>query len=545
MLAIGFLLALVFAWAFELTPDGIKLTQSSPISTIAASNGLDYALIVALLVVAAATVWDRMPSPSADNSAATATTDQTLSIAVLPFADMSANHDQEYFGDGIAEELLNELTRLDGLRVAGRTSSFAYRDQTENLRTIGESLAVSSILEGSVRKDGNRIRVTAQLINAADGYHLWSETYDREVTDLFAIQEDIALSVAGALGVTLGVGDVNAFRGAGTRNIAAYDAYLEAMAIRGTNADESILLLERATQLDPAYAVAWAQLGLRTAGLQWSSDPGDAPALLERAYGFVRRAVDLDPESAQSLALLGTLRYAQKDWIGGEEAHRAALTLLEDRPILIQYGNLLMRAGRSTAARAQFEAAAAADSSNTGGSVNSWQVSVALGRYAEAREIATRFAGTPDARSIGLTIALNEGGADVIRAALAAMPPTAISTAALYAPALRNFDSPAAVLDTLRRVHENSATQWPSKLHDIAQLAAYFRDPEFALQAIGEEVRNTTVRLQSVWSPLMSEVRRLPRFKDLVADLNLVAYWRASGWADTCRLVGADDFTCR
>jgi len=122
------------------------------------------------------------------------------SIAVLPFADMSPNGDQEYFGDGIAEELINELVRLEGLRVAGRTSSFSFKGTNATHTAIAEALNVGTILEGSIRKDRNRVRITAQLINAADGYHLWSETFDRELVDIFAIQEEIATAVAGALG---------------------------------------------------------------------------------------------------------------------------------------------------------------------------------------------------------------------------------------------------------------------------------------------------------------------------------------------------------
>ena len=125
------------------------------------------------------------------------------------------------------------------------------------------------------------------------------------------------------------------------------------------------------------------------------------------------------------------------------------------------------------------------------------------------------------------------------------MPPTAVPTTALYLPVVSVFDSPEAALSTLRAVYADNGSRWPSKLHDIALLAAYFGDPEFSLQAIAEEVRNNAVRLQAVWYPVMSEVRQLPEFKELVSDLNLVAYWRANGWADLCQPQGDDDFACR
>ena len=478
---------------------------------------------------------DRLPGGASPGS--------VTSIAVLPFADMSPNGDQEYFGDGIAEELLNELVRLEGLRVAGRTSSFSFKGTNVNLNAIGEALNVGTILEGSIRKDGDRIRITAQLINAADGFNLWSETYDRELADIFAIQEEIATSVSRALGVRLGVGGVNAFQGAGTRNIEAYEAYLQGL---GSDHDESIRFLERAIHLDPNYSAAWSQLGLYTGGrAQWNSNPEEAPEIMERAYAFVLRAVVLDPESAQSTSLLGTILYSRYDWIGGEAAHLRALSLLSDRPNLGQYGYLLMRAGRSAAALEQWEKAEAVEP--LGGRRHSYRVYVALaqGRFADAREA---LAWSPEQRNIErrlrLSIALNEGNSEDIKATIAAMPPTAISTTALYSPVLSVFDSPEMVLSTLRATYADNGSRWPSKLHDIALLAAYFGDPELALQTKGEEVRNTVARLQAVWYPMMSEVRQLPGFKELVTDLNLVAYWRASGWADLCQPLGDDDFEC-
>lgn len=466
--------------------------------------------------------------------------DVPASIAVLPFADMSPNGDHEYFGDGIADELLNELVRLDGLRVAGRTSSFSFKGSNDDLKVIGEALNVGTILEGSIRKDGGRVRVTAQLINASDGYHLWSETYDRELADIFVIQEEIATSVSGALGVRLGVGGVNAFKGAGTRNIDAYEAFLHA---RGSTGDESIRFLERATQLDPNYSAAWSMLGIRTLSLHWTSNPEEAHEIRERAYAFVLRAVELDPESAQATSLLGTMLFASQDWIRGEAAHLKALSLLSDRENLSQYGNCLMRAGRSAAALEQWEKAEAVEPSL---GLKSFRVYVALaqGRFADARDVMARAAHPDQIVPFKLIIALNEGDSEEIKATIAAMPPTAISTTALYSPVLSVFDSPEMVLSTLRSTYADKGSRWPSKLHDIALLAAYFGDPELALQIIGEETRNSAVRLHSVWYPMMSEVRQLPGFKELVTDLNLVAYWRAIGWADLCQPLGDDDFEC-
>jgi TolB-like protein/Tfp pilus assembly protein PilF len=535
LLALGFPVALVLAWAFELTPDGIKLTQAPDGTTPSGTTRLDYALIAALGLVAAITVWTqlRIPVPDAVSP----------SIAVLPFNDMSPNKDQEYFADGMAEELLNVLTRLDGLRVAGRTSSFAYKGRNEDLRTIGHELDVSTILEGSVRKSGQRIRITAQLINAADGYHLWSETFDRELTDIFAIQEEIATSVAGALGVRLGVGNVNAFVGAGTRNIDAYEAYLKGWTLAGSS-EEAIGFLETATQLDPNYATAWAALGLNTASLQWSARPEEAPAILDRAFGYASRAVELDPMSGQSVSLLGTVRYARFDWIGGEKAHMKAIRLRADRSSYEQYGNLLMRAGRLGAADVQYDAALRAEPMAGPATLFGWAVSLARGQYADARsKLSVLYEGRePD--DYMLLIALNEGDRETIAALLASAAPNSPKARSLYAPVLRDLGSPEAVLNTLRDLNANDNGQWPSKYQDIALWAAYFGDAEFALQAFERDARYMAIRLQTLWFPVMSDVRHLPGFRTLMRDINLVDFWQASGWPDACEPLEGESFSC-
>jgi len=540
-LAIGFVVALFIAWAFELTPDGIRPTRLSNTAAAYRGSKLDYALVGGLVLVVVVTLWGRIPLPP-DTEPLPMTQDLAdRSIGVLPFADMSPEGNQEYFGDGIAEELLNELVRLDGLRVASRTSSFSFKNVTIDVTEIAETLNVSSILEGSIRKDGNRVRITAQLINAADGYQLWSETYDRELTDIFAVQEDIASAVAGALGVTLGVGGVNAFRGAGTRNVEAYEIYLEGLGLGPT--PDAIPFFQRATELDPNYAAAWAQLGLRTSATQFLVAPEEGPAIRERGLGYVQRAVDLDSDSAQAMSLLGSMLYSSRRWIEGEEAHLAALSMLRTRGNLIQYGNLLARSGRSSAAIGRFDAARELNAPSFRPSVNTWAVYLALGRLDEARE-AVDFRASDSVSADRLSIALSAGDEDEIRSLLAAMPPAAIATAMLYTPMLVELNAPEPALAVLRAVHEDQTAFWPSKGHDIAMLAAYLGDPELALEAFGEELRYTGVRAPGLWYPHMSEVRRLPAFKELMADINLVDFWRASGWADACQPLGNDDFNC-
>ena len=215
-LLLGFPLAMFFAWAFEMTPEGIKkeknIERDQSITRVTGQK-LNYTIIGLLVLTVGYFVYDKFVSstPNAVETTAVSSpasesqTNPYQTIAVLPFVNMSEDPGNEYFSDGLTEELLNILAKIKELRVAGRTSSFAFKGKGEDLRIIGEKLNVSSILEGSVRKDDkrNRVRITAQLINVDDGYHLWSETYDRELDDIFAIQDEIAREVARALTITL------------------------------------------------------------------------------------------------------------------------------------------------------------------------------------------------------------------------------------------------------------------------------------------------------------------------------------------------------
>jgi len=249
------------------------------------------------------------------------------SIAVLPFADMSAQKDQEYFSDGLAEELLNSLAKVKGLRVVARTSSFQFKGKTEDLRTVGEKLGVSTILEGSVRKQGGRVRITAQLIKAADGFHLWSDTYDRELTDIFAVQAEIARAVASSLEVALIGTPANAPRPA--RNVDAYNANLQARYfwnLRGReNLEKAATYFEQALKLDPDYAVAWAGLGsVRTS----QADAGHLRVDdgYRQARTAVERALTLDPSLAEAHAGMAWIKMTYEwDWASADTSMQRAL----------------------------------------------------------------------------------------------------------------------------------------------------------------------------------------------------------------------------
>jgi TolB-like protein/cytochrome c-type biogenesis protein CcmH/NrfG len=252
------------------------------------------------------------------------------SIAVLPFVDMSADKDQEYFVDGLTEELLNVLAKNPRLKVAGRTSAFQFKNKGEDLRVIGEKLNVSTLLEGSIRKAGTRVRITTQLVNAADGFHLWSETFDRELDDIFAVQDDIARSVAEALRVRILGSEEETPRARGG-NAEAYNAYLQGKYFAGLETRESLekatAYFQQALELDPGYATAWASLSMAH-----SLRAGQGFIPLEEGYKKAResaeRALELDPNLAEAHVALGNiLRTHDRDWSGAEAEYGRALEL--------------------------------------------------------------------------------------------------------------------------------------------------------------------------------------------------------------------------
>ena len=465
------------------------------------------------------------------------------SIAVLPFEDISPDGDQAYLGSGIADELRLELQRLDGLRVAGRTSSNAYAE--EDARTIGEKLNVESLLEGSVRKDGDRIRITVQLTNLSDGFTLWSRRFDRKLDKVFEMQNEIATEVAGRLGVSLGVGGINAFRGAGTRNIEAYEIYLRApLGVRsGVSNEEQISLLENAVKLDPNYGAAWSKMALKVLNRLWEADASNTPRILEHAHELALRGAQLQPQSATTQTALGYINIFRLDWTAAEEHSARALELQPDRPTATTYAMMLMRSGRIGEAEKNFNLAVTLEPMNGRPHGQIWHVYLTQGRFAEAEEVAGWQSEIEVIRN-NLDIAFNKEDPDVLKAAIRALPETDLSHVHLYSKLLSVMDSPEESLTVLREAYEDKETFWPRKLQDIAMAAAYLGDPELALEAKSEEIRANPSRIASLWYPVMSEVRQLPAFKEFVTEINLVEYWRTYGWADACRPLGDTDFAC-
>ncbi|MGC3948132.1 MAG: hypothetical protein QM762_27085 [Chryseolinea sp.] len=252
------------------------------------------------------------------------------SVAVLPFVNMSHDVEQEYFSDGISEEIINMLVKIPNLRVAGRTSSFSFKNKNEDIRTIAERLGVNHVLEGSVRKSGSMIRITAQLIEATTGYHLWSEKYDREIHDVFAIQDEIAQVIADKLKITLSDSEAKSIEKIQTHNVEAYQLYLKGRAYfykRGIDMFEAQRCFQSALKLDPDYALAWAGLTDVYSMLCYHSfiPPEE---VWPKAFHAAQRAMETGPDLAESHAALGTLAILyERDWKKSEQEYLRALEI--------------------------------------------------------------------------------------------------------------------------------------------------------------------------------------------------------------------------
>ena len=520
----GFPVALIFTWAFELTPEGVQRTgQLSALTTAAAGD-----------------------------ITATAPTEQ--SIAVLPFVDMSPDKDQEYFSDGISEELLNQLTKLHGLHVAGRTSSFYFKGKNEDFHVIGEKLKVAHILEGSIRKAGNRVRITAQLIKVADGYHLWSETFDRELDDIFAIQEDIAKAVTKALALTLNVADVDLSPG-GTQNFDAYDQYLNGLACsRQTSRDSHIRAIDyfkRAIELDPQFALPWTGLSATYASAQIYI-PEKAEEWRIQGEHAARRAIELAPELGEAHTALAIWLGGKNEWQAAEAEHLKALALTPGSySTNFFYANFLLVAGRSQQA-IEFCRLARRSDPLVAGPVMMLAITQdmlgnhteALTAYEQAREL---IGARGPKENFHLWSVLQADGSAAAKDLLEVCLTVANETIPmpLHAAMVTNINSPEQALAEIRLTFEEREFDDPARLVVMAIWTAWFGDPELANRILRDAVAKNILNMFPAWLPYMKQVRQHPDFKTLLIDIGLVDYWRSTGkWGDFCRPVGDDDFEC-
>lgn len=335
MLILGFPVAIILSWAYELGPGGLRRESDADDPGESTSAELP------------------APAPADD--------EKGKAVAVLPFVDMSADKDQEYFSDGLTEELLNALAQLEDLRVSSRTSSFAFKNSTADIRAVADKLDVQFVVEGSVRKAENRLRIAAQLIEAASDKHIWSQVYDRNLDDVFAIQDDIARQIAAALQVKL-LPQVMPARG--TANVEAYEHFLRGRSLFNRLGRQNILksidMFERATRLDPEFSHAWAALALSHAYTVMFFGGGDEE--MAAADSASRKAIALDPNCADGHTARIMVAAARSADDEADAAFRKAIELdPANFEAYYQYGRYQFKRGDRQQALAMFDRARAID----------------------------------------------------------------------------------------------------------------------------------------------------------------------------------------
>jgi len=338
---IAFPFVLIFSWVYEITPKGLKRTKQVPRAqsiTHLTGKKLNYIITGLLLLAVAYIVFDKLyidrrsPGTKQVNDISDVVKTKKT-IAVLPFDNLSSDPEQVYFVDGLSEEILNSLAQIPDLTVIARTSSFSFKGKGKTIQEIASVLGVESILEGSVRKAGNALRITAQLVKAVDGSHLWSKTYDHElkVKDIFAVQEDIAKAVANELKATLGIGKSLKQLG-GTDNVKAYEDYLIAKG-QGQWTNDTIVFtrklksIDAAVALDTKFALAWALKAQTHIFLSIFGPNNRAVSEQDAALNAAKRAIELEPKLGVAYYELGFIKDVKGDWINAEWAYRKALEL--------------------------------------------------------------------------------------------------------------------------------------------------------------------------------------------------------------------------
>jgi TolB-like protein/DNA-binding winged helix-turn-helix (wHTH) protein len=383
-------------------PDGTKLEKDLPrIESIAPRSQYKMAFVI-VIVLALALVYfaydefvvervrEETPASTSTQVEDLNETDRwEMSVAVLPFVNMSDDPGNEYFSDGLSEEILTLLAKIPGLKVIGRTSSFAFKGKNEDLRVIGQTLDVMTVLEGSVRKSGDRVRITAQLVDVSDGAHIWSENYDRTMTDIFKIQEEIASAIGAALQVELGLKVAQSLDRRRTNNTEAYQWYLRGQQLiqkfNSTNVRLAAEAFQKAIELDPNYVPPYVGYAVTQTGLTlWGL--GSVTELLQEAEQALDVVARLDPEYSRRFVALGLLNARRNDWAAAESAYKRAFKLSpKDLFVQAAWANYLgLRAGRPEEAIELYQQYLQREPLDLGMAVDLAQVLLHAGRIVEA-----------------------------------------------------------------------------------------------------------------------------------------------------------------
>ncbi|MEO5718953.1 MAG: hypothetical protein ABIR29_10325 [Chthoniobacterales bacterium] len=539
---LGFPIAVVMAWMFDVTPEGVRLDTST--------SGSKRLFAAAGLLIVLALGWYFYGQPSfRKGDVATPTTTEKNSIAVLPFANMSGKADEDYFSDGMTEELLNVLAKVPQLKVVARTSVFQFKGKGGDIREIGRKLGVTNIVEGSVRRDGPEVRITAQLVRVADGFHIWSETYDRKLEGVFALQDEIAQQIGNALKLSLGVTAPVPARAA--IDPEAYDEYLKGRALLRQRRDlpSAIAHLKAAVAKAPEFAAAWSSLSLTYEVRFWFTKhmtPALAAELLKGQSEAAARAAALDPDAAITEHALGNVSRAQFHYA---EAERHYLRAMELDPsysdVREDYSEVLYEVARLEDSMRAARQLVALDPYFGIGWNRVLRAGIALDRRADVDEAVRQMQAHAPDNYIGkfgpLDYAVFYGRADEARAALADLvarwPNEAAFAQQLLPWALGDPGvDPNKVRAAIADAPPGQAGGYFIVRQDIEGLNAYIE----TLGAIPQQYYFIDLYGSRNGKAMLPD----PRVKAMLVRFGLPAYWREKGWPAGCGPVGDADFEC-
>lgn len=440
----------------------------------------------------------------------------------MAFKDLSEKQDQSYFSDGISEELSNRLAQVAGLQVAGRSSSMSFKGKDATIAQIGKALGVDSVLEGSVRKDGDRLRVNVQLSKVSDGYQLWSQTYDRDLTDIFAVQEDIAISVVDSLKLKLLV-DTTAQAGGGhTPGFDVYDVYLKGReAMMRSKFPEALAYFQRATELDPQFARGWSSLAMAQS---FTSESDDDPKVIkagaDRAMESSEKAIALDPNLGDGYAARGYLRARdQWDWTGAlSDLERAVQLDPHDGRNLLRHGFLLLSMGRMPEASAALEQATSHDPML----VPAWAA------LARTRTAQFDFEGARDAWSRVVALQPESREAVYSRGLLLLLEGKRAEAHAIFAESKNRYamlladESRGTSAEAKAFTRELLAREHTTGAYYIGVAYLWMGDKDKAFEWLERAVAQREASAAGIaYDPLLRELRSDPRFPGLLAKLKL------------------------
>ena len=545
-LMVGFPVAMIMAWVFDVGPQGIKRTAPLRDETASMQVRLRvaYAAVVLLLMAGLGyLLYERGLGRAMAG-------ERHGSIAVLPFTNLSGDASKDYFSDGMSEELLNLLARVPGLQVASRTSAFAYKGRNVDIRQVGKDLGVETVLEGSVRQAGDQVRITAQLIDTETGFHLWSDTYDRQLADIFQVQDEIAGAIVGKLRIQLAPEDQQLAQRtrAPTQNVEAYELYLQGRAVwkkRGEeNLKRAIELYQSALARDPAFARAHAALASAYVVMAgYTKEQGDEKKFNPMAETSARQALVLEPNIGEAHAVLAQINADRGDFLDAESGFFFAISLEPNEPTPHHwYSILLSRVGRLQAGLTQARRAYELDPSSPILAANLGNVLLQVGQDDEALRfvsLASELGLSKKEYGVEATVAIRRGDwvdARRLMGEIDNIPDEIKPEAQRFVDALADPKLRPEVVAGMRAIDPKIAPQ------------AFFIGPylqlgevDLVFRILDEELRNDANSwvnnwdLGHVWTPEGRRFRTDKRFGPLAERIGMVDYWKQYGYPDGCR----------